>query len=54
MTVLLTGAVGFIGYHVSEALLARGERVIFRVESELDPLPPLLPVTLCAAPTSSS
>jgi UDP-glucuronate 4-epimerase len=28
MTVLLTGAAGFIGYHVSEALLARGERVI--------------------------
>jgi UDP-glucuronate 4-epimerase len=28
MTVLLTGTAGFIGYHVSEALLARGERVI--------------------------
>ena len=28
MTVLLTGAAGFIGYHVAEALLARGERVI--------------------------
>jgi UDP-glucuronate 4-epimerase len=28
MTVLLTGAAGFIGYHVSEALLARGEHVI--------------------------
>jgi UDP-glucuronate 4-epimerase len=28
MTILLTGAAGFIGYHVSEALLARGERVI--------------------------
>jgi len=28
VTVLLTGAAGFIGYHVSEALLARGERVI--------------------------
>ena len=27
MTVLLTGAAGFIGYHVAEALLARGERV---------------------------
>ena len=28
MTVLLTGAAGFIGYHVAEALLARGDRVI--------------------------
>jgi len=28
MTVLVTGAAGFIGYHVSAALLARGERVI--------------------------
>ena len=28
MPVLLTGAAGFIGYHVAEALLARGERVI--------------------------
>ena len=28
MTVLVTGAAGFIGYHLSEALLARGEDVI--------------------------
>jgi UDP-glucuronate 4-epimerase len=28
MTILLTGAAGFIGYHVAEALLARGEQVI--------------------------
>ena len=28
MTVLLTGAAGFIGYHVAEALLARGEAVV--------------------------
>ncbi len=28
MTILLTGAAGFIGYHVVEALLARGEHVI--------------------------
>ena len=28
MTTLVTGAAGFIGFHVAEALLARGERVI--------------------------
>ena len=28
MTFLVTGAAGFIGYHLSERLLARGERVI--------------------------
>jgi UDP-glucuronate 4-epimerase len=28
MTILLTGAAGFIGYHVARALLARGERVV--------------------------
>ncbi|MBL8571873.1 MAG: NAD-dependent epimerase/dehydratase family protein [Phreatobacter sp.] len=28
MTVLVTGAAGFIGSHVSEALIARGERVV--------------------------
>jgi UDP-glucuronate 4-epimerase len=28
LTILLTGAAGFIGYHVAEALLARGERVL--------------------------
>ena len=28
MTILLTGAAGFIGMHVAEALLARGEKVI--------------------------
>jgi UDP-glucuronate 4-epimerase len=28
MTTLVTGAAGFIGYHVAQALLARGERVI--------------------------
>ena len=28
MTVLITGAVGFIGFHVSTALLKRGERVV--------------------------
>jgi UDP-glucuronate 4-epimerase len=28
VTILLTGAAGFIGYHVAEALLSRGEQVI--------------------------
>jgi UDP-glucuronate 4-epimerase len=28
MTVLVTGAAGFIGYHTSQALLARGEKVL--------------------------
>lgn len=28
MTILVTGAAGFVGYHVSQALLERGERVI--------------------------
>ena len=28
MTILLTGAAGFIGYHTTEALLARGETVV--------------------------
>jgi UDP-glucuronate 4-epimerase len=28
MAIIVTGAAGFIGYHVSQALLARGERVI--------------------------
>jgi UDP-glucuronate 4-epimerase len=28
VTILLTGAAGFIGYHIAEALLARGERVL--------------------------
>ncbi|HME25010.1 MAG TPA: NAD-dependent epimerase/dehydratase family protein [Acetobacteraceae bacterium] len=28
MTILLTGAAGFIGYHVAEALLAHGEQVV--------------------------
>jgi len=28
MAVIVTGAAGFIGYHVAEALLARGERVV--------------------------
>lgn len=28
MTILVTGAAGFIGYHVAAALLARGERVV--------------------------
>ncbi|WP_284947897.1 NAD-dependent epimerase/dehydratase family protein [Acidisoma cladoniae] len=28
MTVLVTGAAGFVGYHVIQALLARGERVV--------------------------
>ena len=28
MTIVVTGAAGFIGYHVSQALLARGEDVL--------------------------
>ncbi len=44
MTVLLTGAAGFIGYHVAEALLARGERVV-----GIDDLNPYYDVRLKAA-----
>ncbi|MBV8522075.1 MAG: NAD-dependent epimerase/dehydratase family protein, partial [Acetobacteraceae bacterium] len=28
MTIIVTGAAGFIGYHVAEALLARGKDVM--------------------------
>lgn len=50
MTILLTGAAGFIGSHVSHALLARGERVLgvdnmndfYRVQLKRDRLAPLL------------
>lgn len=28
MTIVVTGAAGFIGYHVSQALLARGETLL--------------------------
>ena len=28
MSILLTGAAGFIGFHVAKALLERGERVV--------------------------
>ena len=28
MTVLVTGAAGFIGFHVCQALVKRGERVV--------------------------
>ena len=41
MTVLVTGAAGFIGFHVAEALLARGEAVV-----GLDNLSPYYDVTL--------
>lgn len=41
MTILVTGAAGFIGYHVCAALLARGERVI-----GLDNLSPYYDVAL--------
>jgi nucleoside-diphosphate-sugar epimerase len=40
-TVLLTGAAGFIGMHVAEALLARGDRVL-----GLDSLTPYYDVRL--------
>jgi UDP-glucuronate 4-epimerase len=41
MTVLITGAAGFIGFHVGQALLARGERIV-----GLDNLNPYYPVAL--------
>ncbi len=41
MTVLVTGAAGFIGYHVADALLRRGERVV-----GIDCLDPYYDVTL--------
>ena len=28
MSVMITGAAGFIGFHVAQALLRRGERVV--------------------------
>ncbi len=37
MTVLVTGAAGFIGYHVAERLLARGERVLDEFNRYYDP-----------------
>lgn len=44
MTVLVTGAAGFIGYHVADALLARGEAVL-----GIDDLNPYYDVRLKAA-----
>lgn len=44
MLILLTGAAGFIGYHVAEALLARGEQVV-----GIDDLNPYYDVRLKAA-----
>src|SRR3954452_802175 len=35
--------------YLAEIVEARGERVVFRVESELESPPPVLPITLCAA-----
>ncbi len=35
MPILVTGAAGFIGYHVSEALLGRGELVVLEARRRL-------------------
>ena len=49
MTILITGAAGFIGFHVAKTLLTRGEHIV-----AVDNLNDYYDVSLCLLYTSPS